>query len=335
MVKIKTFKDQMEDAFEESYGRIFVNKEEDYQVYSTGAPSLDISIGVGGIPTRRFIEISGPESSGKSTLCYAIARNALAKGRKVLYVDVENQAPLNYIDELISPYRVGVNFIVAKPDYSSDAFKICEAGIQSKEFGLIILDSIGALAPKEEKEKEFDEGSMTLIPRELSKFLRRNAYAVRDNDIAFIFINQVRDTIGSYVKTLSTPGGHALKHFVSLIITLNKGQEIKVGEESIGINVKFTVKKNKLAPPNRSFIMPLIYGKGIDTYRDLVSFAETLGVIQRAGAYYKIDGENLGRGMVETLATLEQSPELLDRIKDMCYNTINRQKPVENTESED
>lgn len=337
MSKAKTFKDLMLAEFEETYEKVFVTEEE-YMVFSTGSPSLDISIGIGGIPTRRFTEISGVEGSAKSTFSYSTAKNALdilaPLGKKVLYVDVENQGTIDYIQAIIEPYKVGVDFIIAKPDFSSDAFKICEAGINSNEFGLIILDSIGALAPKEEKEKEFDEGSMTLIPRELSKFLRRNAYAVRDNNIAFLFINQVRDSIGSYVKSFTTPGGHALKHFSSLIITLSKGQEIKIGEESIGMNTKFTIKKNKMAPPNRSFIVPIIFGKGVDTYRDLVSFAETLGVIQRRGAYYQFNGENLGQGMLNTLATLENTPEMLDKIKGMCYNTIKKQKVEIESEEE-
>lgn len=337
MAKNKTFEALMKDEFEELYSQIFVDKEEDALIFPTGSPSLDISIGVGGIPTKRFVEIAGAESAGKSTLAYSLARNALnvlvPLKKKVLYVDVEHQAPLDYIADMISPYQIGVDFLVAKPNTAEDALKICESGITSNEFGLIILDSIGALAPKEEKEKELDEGSMTLIPRLLGKFLRRNVDAVRNNNISVVFINQVRDTIGSYVKALSTPGGHTFKHFISLSIMLSKGQEIKVGEDAIGLNVKFVVKKNKLAPPNRSFIMPLIYGKGVDTCRDLVSFAETLGVIQRAGAYYRIDGDNIGRGMNETLENLENNPELLDRIKQACYNTISKHQ-IQESEDE-
>jgi recombination protein RecA len=324
MAKAKTFKDLMEAEFEEFYSKVFIDKEEDALIFSTGSPSLDVSIGVGGIPTKRFVEIAGVESSGKSTLAYSIAKNALnilsTLDKKVLYVDVEHQAPLDYIADLIQPYVIGKDFIIAKPNTAEDALKICEAGINSGEFGLVILDSIGALAPKEEKEKQLDEGSMTLIPRLLGKFLRRNVDAVRNNNISVIFINQVRDVIGSYVKALSTPGGHTFKHFISLSILLSKGQEIKVGDEVIGLNVKFVVKKNKLSPPNKSFIMPLIYGKGIDTARDLVSFAETLGVVQRRGAYYQFEGENLGQGMANTLETIENNPELLDKIKSMLYN---------------
>jgi recombination protein RecA len=175
---------------------------------------------------------------------------------------------------------------------------------------------------------------MMVTPKDLGHFLKRNAYVIRETDVAFIFINQVRDKIGAYIKSLDTPGGHTLKHYLSIRISLTKGEDIKVGDIVIGINSKFTTVKNKLSAPKRSYIIPIVFGKGVDTYRDLVDFAETLGVLTKAGAYYRFEGENIGQGKARTLEVLENNPELLDRIKSMCYNTISKVK-LEDAESEE
>lgn len=332
MAKVKTFNDQMEEQYGDDVDKVIIKKEEDINLIPTGSFSLDASLG-GGIPKRRFSVVYGPEGSGKSTLAVSVAKNAILRGDRVLYIDVENQMHFSYIETLLG-MPIGDQFILAKPMDSDDAFVMLEKAIESKEFGLIILDSIAALSPPEEQKKEFDEGNMAITPRDLAKFFRRNSFKVRDNDVAVLFINQVRDLVGSYVHAFTMPGGHALLHYSSVIVLLSKGKEMKIGEETIGILTKFVVKKNKLAPPFRTFMFPIIFGIGVDTLRDMIDYSETLGVIRKGGPYYKFGDITLGRGMIETMNYLEANPEALDNLKKACYNVVGKYKQEEIEEEE-
>jgi len=308
----------------EKFGEDSLSIDRAYEAISTGCTSLDVSIGIGGVPKGRITEIFGPEGSAKTTIALSLARNAIANGEKVLYVEPENLLDYFVIPSILGESFPEGSFRLVQPDTAEDAFEIAEMGINSKEFSLIVFDSIGALAPAKEKEDKFTDANVALVPRLLSKFLRRNAYSIRANNIAFVFINQVRDTIGSYVKSYSTPGGHALKHFAALRISLSKGQEIKITdagtEKSIGINTTFVIKKNKLAAPFRSFTIPIIFGIGVDKYKDLFNFAETLGVIRKAGAYYKLDDVTIAQGTKKTVQELHDNKELLDRVTERVYN---------------
>ncbi len=332
MAKVKTFDDQMEELYGENLDKVFITKEEPLEFISTGAISLDVCIG-GGIPKGRYTVIDGPESSGKSTLAISVAKNCIIKGEKVLYIDQENQMVYDYIMTLLGDIDTA-KFILAKPSTSDEAFKMIEAGLNTGEFGLIVLDTIAALSPIEEQNKDFDQSSMAIISRDLSKFFRRNSFKLRTKKVAILFINQIRDLIGSYVKAYVSPGGHALKHYSSVIISMSKGQEIKAGEESLGILSKFVVKKNKIAPPFRTHLLPIIFGVGVDTNRDAIEFASTLGVLRKAGPYYKLGDQTLGRGMIDTMSYLEQNPETLDKIISMCYTIVgsNKKEIVEEDE---
>lgn len=335
MAKAKTFTDKMQDLYGDDYNKVFITGEDKVEPIPTGALSLDTSIGIGGIPKGRFTTIYGPEGSGKSTIALSICREAMRKGERVLYIDVENQMFMDYIEQLLGEsFSDGGLFTISKPETSDDAFNILEAAINSGDFSLVVLDSIAALATPEEMEKKFDESTMAIIPRDLSKFFRRNAYKVREKNIAILFINQVRDSIGSYVKTYTMPGGHALLHYSSLLIPISKAQEIKAGESTIGIMTKFTIKKNKMAPPFRSYLIPIIFGKGIDSMRDLISYAEFLGVLQKAGPYYRFGETMLGKGVVATMDFLESNQEVLDKIKEMCYNIVGKYNNQSETEGE-
>lgn len=289
-----------------------------YDIIPTGSLALDVSTGVGGIPRGKLVELFGAEGTGKTTLALEISRNAIEMGGKVLYIDVENMLDYKYASK-ISGDSTFKNLIIARPDTAEDAFMAAEAGINSKDFTLIIFDSVGALAPKKEKDDEFEDANVALVPRLMSKFLRRASFRIRENNVGFIFINQVRDKIGGYVQGYNTPGGHALKHFTSLIIALNKGREIKAGEETIGSFVKFVIKKNKLAPPFRSHVIPFIFGEGIDRYKDFLTFSEMVGAVQKAGAYYKFEDETLGQGVNKTVEYLKEHPEVLDKIRNVVY----------------
>lgn len=291
-------------------------------VISTGSISLDGCIGVGGIPRGKISVIYGAEGSGKSSLSFSVVKTAVQKNLRSLIIDVENMIDVDHAKSIIGDMS---NVTIVQPDSAEDAFVTAEAGINSKEFDFIIFDSIGALAPEKEKKDNFEDANVALVPRMLSKFLRRAAYSIRENNIAFLFINQVRDNIGSYTGGYSMPGGHALKHYASLIIMLSKAEEIKQGAESIGIMVKYAIKKNKLAAPFKSGMFPFMFDGGIDYYRDLLDFAETIGVIRKAGPYLKFEDTTLGQGIVKSIEYLKTNPETLVKIQDLCYNRVTQE----------
>lgn len=317
-----SFLDEISATFDED---ILVTEKSELSVISTGITSLDTSIGVGGIPRGRLTEIYGPEGSGKTTLALGICKNANKAGLNVLYLDVENMIDYEYAKALVGELDKD-KFVILQPDTAEDALKIAGKGIESGAFGLIVLDSVGALAPIKEKEADFEDMSYALVPRLITKFLRINAYKIRTNNVAFVFINQVRDNIGSYVKSFSTPGGHALKHYVSLIMQLKKGDKITANKEVVGINVTFTITKNKLSAPFRSATIPIMFGIGIDEMRDLINFAEMTGVLQKSGPFYKYGEINLGKGMITTMQFLTENQEVLDNVKKSCYNITSTEK---------
>jgi recombination protein RecA len=308
------------------------------EVITTGSLSLDSSIGIGGIPRGRITEIYGAEGSGKTSLALSIARSAIKQKLKVLYVDAENMINYETVFDLLGEEISKDDLVILQPETAEEKLSACEIGIKSGEFGCIILDSVGALSPEAEKKKELTDLTVGIVPKLLTLWLRRNAVLIGRANVAFLIINQVRDQIGSYVHAFATPGGHALKHFASVRISLSKGEEIKQGSESVGINVKFTVKKNKLAPPFRSFIIPLYFGKGIDTIRDTIMFSEMLGVLKKKGSYYVFEGETIGQGVSKTAEMLSNNPDLLDKIRNICYNWVaseNLPKVEEKDDAED
>ncbi len=310
------------DYIVDKYGSNFIVEDvvEKVDHIPTGSPSLDFSIGIGGIPVGRYSEIDGPESVGKSTLALSIANECIKRGDKVLYVDVENTMDYNYIRSLVDAEFSIDNILLVRPDTAEQAFEIAEKGVQSNEFKLIIFDSIGGLAPQKEKEDEFTDANVALISRLLSKFLRRNAFTIRTNNVAFLFLNQVRDNIGSYTHGYTLPGGHALKHFCSLMVSMTKSEQIKFGDEIVGSISKFSIKKNKVAPPFRSFFIPIMFGKGVDTYRDLVEFGITMGILQKGGAYIKYKDMTLGKGMANVIEFLSTNKDISDQILADLHN---------------
>jgi recombination protein RecA len=329
----KSFEDLLLD---EEFKDFFVteeNEEKDVKVIPTGSISLDVSLGIGGIPLGRFTEVYGAESSGKTTLAIGICGNALALNHKVLYLDPEIGITTQRIKEIIGEYDPN-NFKIMQPDTMEDSLGIAELALKSKEFNLIVLDSIGGLAPTKVKTDKLTDDNVAQLARIMTKFVHRNAYALKYSDTAFLGINQVRDQIGSYMSGYGTPGGHLWKHMLSIRIQLSKGIEIVQDKEKIGIMTKFVVKKNKLAPPFRTYMIPIIFTKGVDTLRDVVEFSTMLGILDKAGPYYKFEGENIGQGLVKTMEFLGNNKDTLDRIKDLCYN-VNNLKDITIEESED
>lgn len=311
---------------------ILVDENEVIEVISTGCLSLDVSIGVGGIPKGKVTQIYGSEGCGKTTIALGIARSCLDDGGKVLYLDAENLLDYAVIRDMVGESLDPERFIILKPVSAESAFTMAEMAFNTGEFDLVIIDSVAALAPEKEKEDEDFSGSVTVgaLPRLISRFLRRNVTdSIKKNNVALLLLNQVRDKVGAYMATFDVPGGHALKHFCSVIISLSRGQEITVGKEKVGVQSKFVVKKNKLSAPFRSYTIPIIFGRGVDRYSDIVDFCTMLGIIKKAGAHYKFEGEPLGQGKLSAGNYIKEHKEVYDRIQEKVYASLNKYTSID------
>jgi len=306
-----------------------VGEDDTVEVISTGCLSLDVSIGVGGIPRGKITEIFGPEGSAKTTIALSVVKTVLADGGKACYIDVEHMLDYPLLKDMLGEVFDPKRFIILTPDTAEDAFEMAEAAFASEEFDLVVIDSVGALAPSTEKKDEFGKAGVGAIPRMINKFLRRNLDSIKKKQIALLIINQIRDKIGAYMPTFDTPGGHALKHFASLRIALSKGQELKVGNEKVGIMVKFVIKKNKLSAPFRSYTIPIVFGKGVDSFSDAVDFCSMLGVIKKKGSYYKFEDVILGQGKLSAGEYLSQHLDTLEEIKTSVYNVLNKYTSID------
>ena len=296
---------------------------------STGSISLDASIGIGGIPRGRITEIFGSEGTGKTTIALCLARSALEAGEKVLYIDAENMLDYSLVEAIIGDALDKSRLAILNPETGEDAFRMVEMGVNSGTFSLVILDSIGALAPKKEKEDDLEDHNVALIARLVTKVLHRISFQVKATNTALVLLNQVRDKVGSFMGGFETPGGHALKHFSALRIALTKGAQISTGtakagtKEVYGVDVNFVIRKNKLAAPFRGFHLPIIFGKGIDSAMDSLEFCTMLGILKKSGAFYKLDGEVLGQGKLAAAEALRGNKLALDKMREKVYNILN------------
>jgi len=309
-------------------------------IIPTGSFSLDVSTCIGGIPKARYSHIWGPESSGKTTLAVTIAGECLDAGGKVLYIDIEQTLDSILLLDILGDRLDNENFILIRPEVAEDSFKIAEMAIRSGNMDLIIFDSVGALVTNVELESDFEDQHYAPLARTMTSFLKRNAFAVRVNEVAFIFLNQVRDKIGGYIKMFQLPGGHALKHYASLGISLFKTSYIENSDKvRIGNMVKFSIEKSKVGIPYRTAAFPLIWGEGIVYLRDVLTFAGTLGVVKSRGPYKVFQEQTLGLGIVKSMEYLSENQDVLDKIKEMCYNVagvrllpiMSREKTIEET----
>ena len=310
----------------ENFGeQVLDNHTKKIEAISTGCLSLNTSIGIGGIPRGMITEMFGPEGSGKTTIALNTAKWLAEKGGKTLYIDIEQLLNTELLRTVLGQEAKVENITIVTPDSAEDAFMIAEKGISSGEFDLIVIDSIGAMASKKEKEVDFDKDTMGQLPKLVGRFIKRNIYDIRTTNIAILILNQVRDNVGVFtkVKSYKTPGGHQLQHEAAVRIALSRGENLKRGKEVVGILTKFSIKKNKLAPPFRSFTIPIIFGQGIDFLSDFLDFAKLLGVISSAGPYYKFEDINLGKGKAEAREYLLNSQETVDMIAEKVYNVVN------------
>ena len=278
------------------------------EAISTGSPSLDLALGIGGVPRGRIIEIFGPESSGKTTLTLHIISEAQKKGGICAFIDAEHALDPEYAK------RLGVRtseLLVSQPDTGEQALEIVESFVRSGKVDVIAVDSVAALTPRAEIEGDMGQQHMGLQARLMSHALRKLTGIVSKSKTTVIFINQIRMQIGiMFGNPETTTGGKALKFYSSVRIDVRRAAQIKKGEEIIGNRVKAKVVKNKVAPPFRTAEFDLLYSEGISYEGDLLGLGEKYGIIKKAGASYAFGEISLGRGYDAARSYLKENKKI-------------------------
>jgi len=279
---------------------------------STGSISLDLALGVGGMPQGRIIEIYGPESSGKTTIALHTVAQAQKKGGLCAFVDAEHALDPEYAK------RIGVkidDLLISQPDTGEQALDIVESLVRSGACAVIVVDSVAALTPRAEIEGEMGQQHMGLQARLMSQALRKLTAIVAKSGTTVIFINQIRMKIGiMFGNPEETPGGKALKFYSSVRIEVRRTAQIKQGEQIIGNRVKVKVVKNKVAPPFKIGEFDIMYNKGISYFGELVNLGATYGIVTKSGAWFNYGDQKLGQGMETAKKFLEENPKLASEI---------------------
>jgi recombination protein RecA len=305
-------------------GSIFRLGETNYQmtvdVIPTGSLSLDLALGVGGIPRGRPTEIFGSESSGKTTLAYHIVAEAQKLGGTAVYIDVEHAVDADYAA------RCGVNIndlIISQPGCAEEALEVTETLVRSNAVDVVVVDSVAALSPRAEIEGDMGEACIGLQARLMSQALRKLCGVTSRTKTAVVFINQVRQMIApTYGNPLITPGGKALKFYASVRIELKHGERIEEGSTTVGCSVKARVVKNKVAPPFREASFDIIFGEGISKEGELIDLGTGLGIIDKKGHWYQWSGKMLGNGREAAKKFLKEHQEIGKEIENLIRRRI-------------
>ena len=281
-------------------------------VISTGCLSLDVALGVGGVPRGRIVEIYGPEAGGKTTLALHIVAEAQKNSGYAAFVDVEHALDPEYAKAL------GVNtedLLVAQPDTGEQALEITETLVRSGALDVIVLDSVAALVPKAELDGDMGDSHMGLQARLMSQALRKLTGTVSRSNTCVLFINQIREKIGiMFGNPETTPGGRALKFYSSQRLEIRRITTIKYGTDPVGNRVRVKVVKNKVAPPFKMAEFDIMYGQGISYIGDVLDLAVTGDIVQKMGAWYSYKDEKIGQGRENTKAFFEENHDLLSDI---------------------
>jgi recombination protein RecA len=279
---------------------------------STGSLSLDIAVGVGGLPRGRIIEIFGPESSGKTTLVYHVIAEAQRRGGICAFIDAEHAIDPSYAR------RIGVNIddlLVSQPDHGEQALEIAELLIRSGALDVVAVDSVAALTPKAEIEGEMGDSHVGLQARLMSQALRKLAGTLNRTGTVAIFTNQLREKIGvMFGNPETTPGGRALKFYSSIRLDIRRIETLKEGVEAIGNRVRVKVVKNKVAPPFKQAEFDIIYGNGISWDGTVLDVGLERKIVQKSGSYFSYGDERLGQGRQNATAFLREHPDIADQI---------------------
>ena len=285
----------------------------DVDVIPTGSLSLDIALGVGGIPRGRVIEVYGPEASGKTTICQHIVAEAQRMGGLCAFIDMEHALDPAYAA------RCGVdieNLYIAQPDTGEQALEIAEALIRSGTMDIVVIDSVAALVPRAEIEGEMGDAHMGLMARLMSQALRKLSGAIKQTNTAVIFTNQLREKIGvMFGNPETTTGGNALKFYASVRLDVRRIQTIKSGGEVTGSRTRVRVKKNKVAPPFGEAEFDIMYSSGISKVGDLLDLGVEYGIIDKRGSYFRYSEELIGQGRENAKQFLAENPDVAHAVE--------------------
>jgi len=311
--KIKQTIDELKERFGEgAIMKLDEVRRVNIETIPTGSISLDLALGVGGVPRGRIIEIFGPEMSGKSTVCLHVVANCQKNKGVAAFVDAEHALDPDYAKKI----GVKINdLLISQPDTGEQALEIVEALVRSGAIDVIIVDSVAALTPRAEIEGEMGDVHMGLQARLMSQALRKLTAVVSKTNTTLIFTNQTRMKIGMvFGNPETTPGGKALKFYSSVRIDLRRTAQIKQGEQIIGNRVKAKVVKNKVAPPFRTAEFDIMYNEGISYLGDLINIAVRQKIINKAGSWFKYNDQNLGAGLEASKQFLKDNPKIIQEI---------------------
>ncbi len=282
-------------------------------VIPTGSISLDIALGVGGLPRGRIVEIYGPESSGKTTLALQVVAQAQKKGGVCAVIDAEHALDIHYAKKL------GVkteDLLVSQPDSGEQALEIAESLIRSNAIDVIVIDSVAALVPKNELEGEMGDAQMGAQARLMSQALRKMTALINRSQTLVIFINQIRMKIGvMFGNPETTTGGNALKFYATIRMDIRRIGSIKVGDQVLGNRTKVKIVKNKVAPPFREVEFDIMYGEGVSKEGDLLDLASSSDIIEKTGAWFSYGSERIGQGRENAKEYLKNNPKVMQEIE--------------------
>lgn len=285
----------------------------DIQVISTGSLSIDLALGVGGLPKGRVVEIFGPESSGKTTLCLSVVAQAQKNGGTCAYIDAENALDVVYARKL------GVkvdDLLISQPDTGEQALEIADMLVRSGGVDVIVVDSVAALTPRAELEGDMGDSHMGLQARLMSQALRKLTSNIKRTNTLVIFINQIRMKIGvMFGSPETTTGGNALKFYASVRLDIRRTGSIKKGEDVIGSETRVKVVKNKVAPPFKQAEFEILYGEGISRNGELIELGVINNIVEKAGAWYSYKGAKVGQGKDNSREYLSEHPEIAAEIE--------------------
>ena len=286
----------------------------------TGSLSLDIALGIGGVPRGRIIEIYGPESSGKTTLAIHAIAEAQKAGGIAAFIDAEHAFDRFYAAKL------GVdidNLWISQPDNGEQALEIAEQLIRSSAIDIIVIDSVAALTPKAEIEGDMGDNRVGLQARLMSQALRKLTSAISKTNTTCIFINQLREKIGvMFGNPETTTGGNALKFYASVRLDIRRANQLKDGEEVIGNQVRVKVVKNKVAPPFRKAEFDIMFGEGISRSGEIIDLGAELGIIKKSGSWYSYNDTKLGQGRDAAKQCIQDNPELAEELEGLIFNAL-------------
>lgn len=304
-----------------------VDVDEALEVVSTGSLGLDIALGVGGLPRGRVVEIYGPESSGKTTLCLQVISEMQKLGGTAAFIDAEHALDVQYAQ------RLGVqvsDLIVSQPDTGEQALEIVDKLVSSGGVDIIVIDSVAALTPRAEIEGEMGDSVMGLHARLMSQALRKLTGSIKKTNTLVIFINQIRMKIGvMFGSPETTTGGNALKFYASVRLDIRRIGALKKGDEVIGNETRVKVVKNKVAPPFREVIFEMLYGQGISREGEIVDMGVAMGLIDKSGAWYSLNGNKIGQGKENVREFFRQNPDKAHEIEAKIREKIKEKREKE------